>query len=168
MYNVNPKQAWSNTDVVDRLIDLDETTAIVDEAVNDWWKGLASACMAKQFHALDPDDKAGVKERWKASFEADYKERTGATKMPGAYRSSKSLIMKAIRFDVELLDNDGNARGKTEVTKECEEKAKADKTNVDKLLSALNTVSSLIDKAHDAGENLDTIRSILADLHGKC
>lgn len=168
MYNVKPKSVWTSGEVVSRLVDLDDTTALVEEATNQWWKGLVSACIDQQFYALDPDDKAGVKERWAGVFETAYKDKTGATKMPGAYRSSKSLVMRAIRLDVELLDSEGNARGKSEVNTECNEREKEGKTNVDKLLSTLNTASTLIDKAHDAGENLDTIRAILADLHGKC
>lgn len=168
MLNVKPKTVWTTSHVVSRLVELDDTTAIVEAAVADWWAGLVSACMEQQFYAMDPDDKATAKARWADAFEAPYKDKTGASKMPGAYRSSKSTIMKAIRLDVELLNSDGTARGKSEIEKECKDKSAEGKTNLDKLLAALNTVSSLVDKARDDGENLTSVRGILADIHDKC
>lgn len=45
----------------------------------------------------------------------------GATRMPGAYRSAKSVLTKALRMGVALLDASGKPRGKTAVEKDCKE-----------------------------------------------
>ena len=57
----------------------------------------------------------------------------GATRMPGDYRSAKSVIRKALRMGVALLDANGKPRGKSAVEKDCKEPA----TPEEKLASLL-------------------------------
>ena len=54
----------------------------------------------------------------KASYEGEFKEKNGLKQMPSKYRSAKSVICKALAHNVELLDEEGYPRGKTEVEKD--------------------------------------------------
>lgn len=52
------------------------------------------------------------------SFESSFKVTNNLSSMPSTYRSAKSIILRALKNNVELLDSDGKPRGKTEVEKE--------------------------------------------------
>ena len=66
----------------------------------------------------------------------------------GAYRSAKSVAIKACSLGVKLLDDNGNSRGKTEVEKEIKEN-KEEKPVADKLQTAANTMNSIMDQIDD-------------------
>lgn len=165
MKRLVPKNIWTSNNVVDGLVALAESQGLVDESASDWWGGLVSYVVGSLGGNIESEE--ARKSLFKDTIEAEYKSEVDSKTMPGAYRSAKSVINKAAKYGVELLAEDGTARGKSEVEKECAELAKASKTNVDKLLSALNTVSSLIDNAKGEGEDLSTVRAILADLYTK-
>lgn len=55
---------------------------------------------------------------YKASVEQDFKQKNNLKQMPSKYRSAKSVICKALASGVELLDEEGYPRGKTEVEKD--------------------------------------------------
>jgi hypothetical protein len=50
--------------------------------------------------------------------EDTWKAQTGATSMPSTYRSAKAVALKAVEGGRDLLDSEGNPKGKTAVEKE--------------------------------------------------
>jgi hypothetical protein len=52
------------------------------------------------------------------TLESDFKDQNNIAQMPSTYRSAKSVILNALKNDVELLDSEGKPRGKTEVEKD--------------------------------------------------
>ena len=56
-----------------------------------------------------------------AEAEAAFKKNNKGAAIPGAFRSAKSVVLKALRLGVALVDGDGNALGKTAVEKACKE-----------------------------------------------
>jgi len=79
-------------------------------------------------------------------FETEYKARTKAKKMPGWYRSSKSVIGKALENAVQLLDEGGLPRGKTAVEKDIKE-LKEGNTPLMRIAAAFKTIATNLD--HD-------------------
>lgn len=69
----------------------------------------------------------------------------------GAYRSAKSVAIKAVSLGVALLNDNGDARGKTEVEKDIKDN-KEDKPVIDKIQSTCNTLNSLLDQLADIDE----------------
>lgn len=61
---------------------------------------------------------AKIYKDYKAPVEREFKEKNGLKQMPSKYRSTKSVIVNALKNNVELLDDDGFPRGKTEVEKD--------------------------------------------------
>lgn len=59
----------------------------------------------------------------KEPIETEFKQKNSLKQMPGKYRSAKSVICKALKYGVELLDADGFPRGKSEVEKDLKYKA---------------------------------------------
>lgn len=55
--------------------------------------------------------------------EEKFKEMTGETTMPSAYRSAKCVIVKAYTLGITTLNSNNEARGKTEVEKAIKEAA---------------------------------------------
>lgn len=51
-------------------------------------------------------------------FEATYKIETGDKSMPNPYRSAKSVISNAVALGIDLLDDDGMPKGKTQLQRE--------------------------------------------------
>lgn len=166
--HTKPKETWTRADVVKGLSAIEQAQGVADGMAQDWYKGLVYNAIGSGFVQVDHNDKKSVKELWSEAYEKEFKTANNAKTMPSAYRSAKSVVCKAIRLDVELLNEDGTARGKTDVEKECNEKEANDKSNVDKITTMLGTVSALIDKARDEGESLTTVQALLADLHAKC
>ena len=166
--NTRVAETWTANDVVSGLVALNTANGTVESMAQEWYAGLVYNSVGSGIGQLDMDDKKTVKDFFKSQYEQAYKDQSGATTMPSAYRSSKSVVCKAVRLGVELLDESGKARGKTEVEKECKELEGGDKSNVDKITTMLGTVSTLIDKARDEGEDLRTVQALLADLHSKC
>lgn len=109
----------------------------------------------------------------KKANEREFKEKNGLTQMPSKYRSAKSVICKALKNDVELLDLDGRPRGKTEVEKELAGLNKAthpfttlQNSIVDsdhELLKAAYTIVALYPTASDSIRT--TVRTILKGIN---
>ena len=69
----------------------------------------------------------------------------------GAYRSAKSVALKAVSLGVALLNENGEARGKTEVEKDIKDN-KEDKPVIDKIQSTCNTLNALLEQLADVDE----------------
>ena len=69
----------------------------------------------------------------------------------GAYRSAKSVALKAVSLGVTLLSDNGEARGKTEVEKDIKD-SKEDKPVIDKIQSTCNTMSALLEQLADVDD----------------
>lgn len=67
---------------------------------------------------VENDAKAAFKEKEKQTKEKD----KFSLQEVGAYRSAKSVIMSALRYDIALADSQGKARGKTEIEKEIKDR----------------------------------------------
>ena len=164
MKNTQPANVVVSATVINGLKVIEEANTEVAGMVSDWYGSLVSCVMMDQLHSMADDDS---KDYWKGTFEGKYKEQEGVTKMPTAYRSAKSVINSAISLDIELLEEDGTPRGKSAVEKDIKEAKQTEKSNADKILQLLSTVSALIDKANDEGENLTTVGDVLAELYTK-
>jgi hypothetical protein len=91
-----------------------------------------------------------------AAEEDGYKVAKKIDAMPTAYRSSKSVIMSAVKLGVPLVDADGKALGKTAIEKATKE-AKGDdgKTELAKFTSTMSTAMSIFTK-------MDTLHDVQA------
>lgn len=69
----------------------------------------------------------------------------------GAYRSAKSVALKAVSLAVNLLNENGEARGKSEVEKDIKDN-KEDKPVIDKIQSTCNTLNALLDQLADVDD----------------
>ena len=79
----------------------------------------------------------------------------------GAYRSAKSVALKAVSLAVNLLTDNGEARGKSEVEKDIKDN-KEEKPVADKLQTAANTMNSIMDQIMDLDDA--RIAIILVDM----
>ena len=79
----------------------------------------------------------------------------------GAYRSAKSVALKAVSLAVNLLSDNGEARGKSEVEKDIKDN-KEEKPVADKLQTAANTMNSIMDQIMDLDDA--RIAIILVDM----
>lgn len=66
----------------------------------------------------------------------------------GAYRSAKSVALKAVSLGVALLTENGDSRGKSEVDKDIKDN-KEEKSVADKLQTTANTMNSIMDQIAD-------------------
>lgn len=82
-----------------------------------WKEEVANMCMVASSQTGDGITAEQYK-AYKALSEAEFKEKNGLKQMPSKYRSTKSVIVNALKNNVELLDDDGFPRGKTEVEKD--------------------------------------------------
>lgn len=85
-----------------------------DKLTEDAW-----AVMAREIQSAlkNGKDLNGVKADMKAA-EDTWKAATGETSMPSTYRSAKAVALKGVAAGIELLDKDGNPKGKTAIEKE--------------------------------------------------
>lgn len=167
MKNVTVIRTVGSKQVVDGLVSIKEASAITDGMAKEWYGNLVLSSvklLGEVFNFNGSQD--NLKQLFVDGYEKAYKKETGDKSMPGAYRSAKSVITKAITFDVELLNEDGTPRGKTEVEKDIKE-LQAVKTNVEKIDGLLETVSKLIDSAKSEGESLAGVAQTLTDLYKK-
>lgn len=79
-----------------------------------WKEEVANMCMVASPNGIT----AQQYKAYKALSEAEFKEKNGLKQMPSKYRSTKSVIVNALKNNVELLDEDGFPRGKTEVERD--------------------------------------------------
>lgn len=154
------------SDIVDGIRQMAEAEAVTSGLAAEWWGDLAKyfakvSQQAEQGHA-EEDAKAEFK-----GIEAEYREYMGEKEpLPGSYRSAKSVVNKALRLGVTLVKANGHPKGKTEVEKEC--KALVDpKTNEDKAMDLLSTVSKLLDKMAEDGEDTSRVAETLQHLEIK-
>lgn len=74
--------------------------------------------------------------------EGTIKKEFSLSKMPGPWRSAKSVVLSALRYEINLFDDNGNVVGKSEVQKAIKE-SKMEKviTPYDIACKALDTFS---------------------------
>jgi len=80
------------------------------------------------------------------NMEGDYRTQFDKP-LPSAYRSAKSAALKAVRLGVALVDDNGQAKGKTAVEKEC--RALAEKKVVndgDIITKAVADINAALDR----------------------
>lgn len=65
--------------------------------------------------------------------------------LPAAYRSAKSVVVKAVRYNVSLTDEKGKPKGKTQLEKELKEFGE-EKPTLEKLTHVMSTAYSLVNK----------------------
>lgn len=94
----------------------------LDKLSNDAWAVLVREIAAA---LKSGKDAAKVKSEMKAAEET-WKAATGEGSMPSTYRSAKAVALKGVEAGVELLDKDGNPKGKTAIEKEYKAKAEAE------------------------------------------
>lgn len=91
-------------------IDVIVAYAVGERSQEDGWKKL---CMLLHNTPISDDIHSVLK-----NIEEEYKAKFAAP-LPAAYRSAKSTALKAYELGVDLLDAEGNVKGKTAVAKEC-------------------------------------------------
>jgi len=149
------------------LANIASTSAGLEDCKEEWYKNLVRSVLGNGCPVEDPTDSDKTRQGWfKENMEQPYKEENGVKSMETAYRSSKSVINRAIKVNVELLDEHGTPKGKTAVENECKE-AEGAKSNEDKALGLLTTVSKVIDKMIEEGEDTATIARAIEDLEIK-
>lgn len=94
--------------------------------------------------------------------EDEYKSSRKGAEIPSTYRSNKSVLLSALKGGVDLFDENGKARGKTDVEKALKE-GKADKPHMDKVRSTLDTFAKLYNGCANAEERAEA-RNLLATL----
>lgn len=79
------------------------------------------------------------------AYEQAFKAQPGAPKsMPGHYRSNKSVLVQAVRLGLELLDEGGYPRGKTELEKAIKEaKSETEETPYSKAMKLVEKLRDL-------------------------
>ena len=84
---------------------------------------------------------------------------------PSAYRSAKSVILKALQHGVLLVDEKGKIKGKTALEKEING-MKEPKSEIAKFQSTIDTASKILDKIDNLGDvrQAKALVAILADL----
>ena len=87
--------------------------AVSEQAGADAWGTMLRETIA---HAAHRDENSFG--RLTAGWEDGYKQDTGQSTMPGAYRSAKSVLKNAIKAGIPLLDGEGEPRGKTAIEKD--------------------------------------------------
>ncbi len=90
--------------------------------------------------------------------EEEYKTANNVTALPSAWRSAKSVALKAVEQGFALIGDDGGIIGKTEAERSMAGKGK--KSPYEKALDAANRLVKLSKDLTDAER--DTIRSVLA------
>lgn len=114
-----------------------------DKAANRKGQGAWAALVSFVANAYPGMNDKGIKEELRT------KEKTAKEddkwEPSGAYRSSKSLILRASRLGVKIVQND-EVRGKSDVQDECNELEKTEKTAGQKFTTAINTANSLTEK----------------------
>lgn len=78
--------------------------------------------------------------------ETEAKDADSKWKPSGAYRSNKSLIIRAVRLKVGLMNGKDTPRGKSEVQDECNELETTEKSPWDQFAAAMNTATKKFDK----------------------
>ena len=89
--------------------------------------------------------------------------------LPKKYQSTKSVILKTIDAGLNLLDENGNALGKTQMEKaykEMDDSAKESKSDYEKAMGALDTFGKIFAKVEDCDER-DRLAERVMELIGE-
>lgn len=128
----------------------DATIALKDKAVDNFKLHMILAL------------KAESPEAHFASFETEFKKQSGEKRMPGHYRSNKSVLLSCEKFAIPVLDADGFPRGKTELEKAIKEH-KETPTPFEKAKKALEVFATQYEEV-TSPEELGELRSLLEAL----
>jgi len=123
-----------------------------DKAANTKANGLWGK-MVSYVRFTVPEDMKGLDAKGKPTAlsdflknrEKDAKDEDKKWQPSPAYRSNKSLILRAVRLNVQLVSRD-QPRGKTEVQDECNEIEKVELTPYQQFMTAITTVGKKLDK----------------------
>lgn len=97
-------------------------------------------------------------------FEATFKIETGDKSMPNPYRSAKSVISNAVSLGIDLLDDDGMPKGKTQLQKEIKD-AKEPKSTDAKFTDGCSNLIKFIESGTMAMSKADAT-ALLAQVVG--
>lgn len=99
-----------------------------------------------QFH--DADNISSVLKNKETEYSTIHKTKLSTI---GAWRSAKSVCMSAVKVGVALLNENGEARGKSDVEKDVRA-LKEEKPVIDKIQSTCNTLSALLEQLADVDD----------------
>lgn len=139
------------------------TAKSMDKKGTSMWEDLANYSLSIE------GDEANLDKQFKAEERLSIVEVKYEMDKNSTYRAIKSVLKKARRLDVKLVDENGKVRGKTDVEKECkalEDGDKSDKPAIDKFKAVMNTANTLADKleAKDAVMAAALVQDLLAKL----
>lgn len=145
--------------IVDSIVEFAVSEQVGESA---WGKLVTSVVEVYNSEGISVESTAEVLKNAEKEFKSQY-----GKSVPAAYRSAKSVALKALRLKVALLDDNGQPLGKTAVQNACkavEEKSEPD--DVDKLHKACATINNIYmstcvpDVADDVLKRYDLYRSV--------
>lgn len=127
---------------------------------NGLWGKMVSYCqqLPEQFREVT-DGKAKAMSDYLNNRVKEAREQDHKWDPSNAFRSNKSLILRAIRLGVNMVDSRDQPRGKTEVQDTCNELEKKDLSPFDQFMAAVNMVSKKLDKL-EQGQKVTAIAAI--------
>lgn len=140
---------------------IEQGKAAIAGSVESVWGSLAEFAGA----ILNPDaEPATESERVAAYLESTVeveivKQQNGKKSKPGAYRSAKSVLCKAVSLSVPLFDASGKPRGKTAVEKDCKTPKTPEEKVVTNLKHAIDAIKAGVPVNSD-------IRALIVELDG--
>lgn len=142
---------------------IEQGKAAVAGSVETVWGSLVEFAGAMT-HFACADEPATESERVAAYVESTVeveivKQQNGKKSKPGAYRSAKSVLCKAVSLRVPLFDASGKPRGKTAVEKDCKTPKTPEEKVVGNLKHALDAIKSGVPVSSD-------IRALIVELDG--
>lgn len=115
---------------------------------------------------LTPENKSKALEEVLKNGEKEHKQASKDASMPGAYRSGKSVVCKAVHLGVALLDDKGKPKGKTQLEKD-NKAAEAPKPTLDKFRATMQASFSLLNQIDNTAD-LAAARLLIAQLAEQC
>lgn len=98
---------FGSSEVLGGLHTIDTSQGALDEVSGDWFRVFVEAAHY-QCKVVGTEPATYFK-----GIETQYKEVTGAARMPNVYRSAKSVIAGSFKLDLPVVDVDGAALGKS-------------------------------------------------------
>lgn len=115
---------------------------------------------------LTPENKSKALEEVLKNGEKEHKQASKDASMPGAYRSGKSVVCKAVHLGVSLTDEKGKPKGKTQLEKECK-LAETPKPVLDKFRATMQASFSLLNQIDNTAD-LAAAKLLIAQLAEQC
>lgn len=175
------EELYNSTDTVACLDALREASEAVDIINKDMFSGLAKVCrnyilaIPVEDQYLDTFPLEEVKSMLNL-FEGKYKRAKGIRTMPGSYRSAKSVIINAIKEEVQFVDRLGEPKTKVRVEREIRQARKGTGKKADTpnnvVYKARRELETLIAQTEDnqstgLAENLSLIEDLCQHIREK-